>query len=259
MSTPKEREKEKEKEKSKFKSWVSAPFAPRRGSRSHSEQEVHQQPRPSRPVDTSVQNHRNAEGSAAASSGGRTDSVSHAPSSAPTRPTAHNQGSTQPPHINQTPEPRQALECNGAPQQRQQPGSGIASRPNHPPNIGGIRAGVHAGREAKTSWGEAVLRLQNSHPDKYQVLLSASKEGPLKEEDFRNVLGVSSDGQNETIRLPIALERIWQALQPIQQISALAARADPHMIAPYAVASLFAVIRVLQSSHEEDGVESRAC
>jgi len=259
MSTPRVEEKEREKEKSKLKSWISAPFASKRGSHVRSEQEMHQRPRPSRPVDTSIHSQTNAESSAAASRGTQTDFVSHSASSAPVRPTTHSQGSTQPPHINQTPGPRLPLGSNGAREQSQPPGSGNASRPTHPLNSGGIRTGVHAGREAKSSWEEAVLRLQNMHPAKFDVLLSASKEGPLREEDFRNVLEVSSDGQNESKRLPLALERIWQALQPFQQIGALAARVDPHMIAPYALASLFAVIRVLHSNHEKGGVKIRAC
>jgi hypothetical protein len=255
MSTPKE----KEKEKSKLKSWISASLASRRGSYSRSEQEVHERPRTPRPADTSIHNRTNAEGSASASRAGGTDSVSQPASSAPVRPTAHSQEITQPPHISQAPGHGHPLGSNGASQQRQPSGSGNAYRPRPPSSNGGTRAGVHAGRGAKSSWDEAVLRLQNSYPDKFEVLLSASKEGPLKEEDFRNALEVSSGEQNESKRLPLGLERIWQALQPFQQIGLLAARADPHMIAPYAVASLFAVIRVLNSKHEEGVVKMHPC
>jgi hypothetical protein len=396
MSAAKEKEKEKGKEKGRVRSWLSGPFAARRGSQSHSEQEGSELPRSPRPIDVSNQSNTTVEGTASASGRCRASPVSHPSSPTPVKPSVNGQrelsvskqplgserlpGSTQllriseaprhretpessdvprqrqlarlkeasgvheaqrprqppganepsevnealrlrlppgstevsrqrqPPGSNEALRQRQALESNETPRQRHQPepnealrprqlpvvnepprprqppgsyevprqrqppgskealrprqpspGSDNVSGPRQPSNNNGTRAGAHAIREAKSCWEAATLSLQVSHPAKFEILQSASKAGPLKEEEFRNVLEVSSGKQNESKRLPLGMERIWQALQPFQQIGLLAARADPHMIAPYAVASLFVLIRVLHSNHGEDCLHIRVC
>lgn len=124
-----------------------------------------------------------------------------------------------------------------------------------PSNVDGIDAVSKAG----SCWEVATLRLQNAHRDKFEVLLSESRKGPLKEEEFRKALGSASDKQNESKKFTLHLERLWQALQPFQQLGMIAARADPSMVAPYAVASLLLLIQVLRSNQGNDGVYIGIC
>lgn len=111
-------------------------------------------------------------------------------------------------------------------------------------------------------WEMAIIRLQTEHPDEFEILRSASKEISqvtsqktylkisLEKKDFLRCLGSAADKQNENKKLRLCVERLWLALQPFKQLALIAARADPHMIAPYAVGGLFLLIQVLPTIKE---------
>ncbi len=89
---------------------------------------------------------------------------------------------------------------------------------------------------------------EKGHPKKLEILLSASEKKSLEKEEILECLELTSKDQVESSKPQIYVERVWQALEPFQQIAAIAARADPHRIAPYVVASSFLLIQVLRST-----------
>ncbi|KAF7512647.1 hypothetical protein GJ744_000908 [Endocarpon pusillum] len=116
--------------------------------------------------------------------------------------------------------------------------------PGHrnPYNVGRTNPGPNIASEAGPCWKNAIQLLEEKHPNEYNVLLSASQKESLK--GFLEHLGSTSGELSKGSKSRIYFERLWRALQPFQRLAMVAARADPHQVAPYAVASLFLLIEV---------------
>ena len=122
-----------------------------------------------------------------------------------------------------------------------------AAGPKNPPNVGRTNPGPHNAIGAGPCWKEAILLLKKEHSKEFEVLLSASKKESLSREKILKSLQLTS-GEHVKSRKPhIYVERLWQALQPFQQLGMIAARGDPHGVAPYAVATLSLIIQVFRS------------
>lgn len=141
------------------------------------------------------------------------------------------------------PRSKEALGFKEGPASKGAPKTKKSPKSNKPSNAKKNNAEINATSAAIPCWEAATLRLEHARPDKFEVLSSASKKRSLKKEEFLKCLGTSGK-QEECKKLHLHLERLWQALQPFQHIATTAARADPHMIAPYAVGSLFLLIQV---------------
>jgi hypothetical protein len=158
---------------------------------------------------------------------------------------------TAPSRSKDPPRSKEALGFKEGPGVRVAPETKKSPRSKNPSNVDRNNAELNAISAATPCWEAATIRLKHARRNEFKVLSSASKQRSLKKEEFLKFLGTSGK-QEESKKLHLHLERLWQALQPFQHIATTAARADPHMIAPYAVGSLFLLIRVPCSNKGKD-------
>ncbi|ERF72750.1 hypothetical protein EPUS_04803 [Endocarpon pusillum Z07020] len=119
-----------------------------------------------------------------------------------------------------------------------------APGPGKPSNVDVTNPGTKNDSKTGLCWKKAILLLRKEHPKEFEVLLSASEEKSLKEEEVFDCLGLTSKEQVKSGKAHIYVERLWQALEPFQQLGMIASRVDPHGIAPFAVASLFLLVKL---------------
>lgn len=126
--------------------------------------------------------------------------------------------------------------------------TGVASSTHNNPSMSRKISEPARANEANTSsscWAVATLGFKKDHPEKFKALSSACGGVSLQQTDFLKCLESTSNKENENKNLSIHIERLWLALQPFREIAQVAARADPHRVAPAAVGVFFLLIQVL--------------
>lgn len=122
-----------------------------------------------------------------------------------------------------------------------------APGPGKPSNVDITNPGTNYDSKAGPCWTEATLLLKKEHPNEFKVLFSSTEEKSLTEVEVLGRLGSTSKEQVKSQKTHIYVERVWQALEPFNQLGMTAARANPSGIARYAVASLFLLVKVFRS------------
>lgn len=121
---------------------------------------------------------------------------------------------------------------------------------NTPPNHSRNAAELNVVNTESSCLEKAIMRLREIHPDEFEILWSTSGKKPLEKHSFLNYFKSAAVKHNKNEKLRLRLERLYLALQPCKQITLIAARADPLMVAPYAMGGLFLLLQVLPTIME---------